>query len=199
MLTHLLGLQYHINYKKDIENNATNALSRHLDVSFSCSTLYSYTPQWILEVVNYSYDHDPTTTMLITKLVVDHLQCLISHGKDGLLGWYGYFVTNQINSCSMIRLWKDIGGAYNLKLYSNGWLLGKAWSVRYMNLLANVWFVTRQKLTMHVFLVYCSPFWSLRVYGSWSAWILLSPCHLLSLILVSWWLIPLPNMPISCL
>lgn len=71
VFTKLLGLQYHIVYKKGVDNGAADALSRR-PVSESESSLFSIssgTPQWLTQVVE-GYSSDAHAQQLLSELSV---------------------------------------------------------------------------------------------------------------------------------
>jgi hypothetical protein len=69
VFTKLLGLQYKIIYKKGLENNAADALSR-CPTSDKLMAISAVQPQW-LEEIQSSYTSDPEATKLLSQLAVN--------------------------------------------------------------------------------------------------------------------------------
>ncbi|XP_059310551.1 uncharacterized protein LOC132061887 [Lycium ferocissimum] len=69
-LTKLLGLDYEVQYKKGTENRVADALSRRQEDEAYCNAITTAEPTWMLEV-SQSYEMDPTTLQLVTKLITD--------------------------------------------------------------------------------------------------------------------------------
>lgn len=68
--TKLLGLQYHICYRKGSENSAADALSRRpINPSQQVNAVSVCQPAWLQEVTQ-GYVHDPKAQQLITQLAL---------------------------------------------------------------------------------------------------------------------------------
>lgn len=104
VFTKLLGLQYHIVYKKGIDNSATDALSRRVHPEETCAALSVVTPQWSADIVE-GYKDDPQTLSLLAKLAVTadavpHFTLaddLLKY-KNKNLGWSKHHFTTQDHS-----------------------------------------------------------------------------------------------------
>lgn len=64
-LTKLMGLSYEIHYKKGIENNMADALSRMHDVGAECYVISQIQPKCVEDIIN-SYDGDQEVTQIMT-------------------------------------------------------------------------------------------------------------------------------------
>uniref|UniRef100_A0A453D8R9 Reverse transcriptase RNase H-like domain-containing protein n=1 Tax=Aegilops tauschii subsp. strangulata TaxID=200361 RepID=A0A453D8R9_AEGTS len=82
-MTKLVGLQFSIQYKKEVKNTAADALSRvaHLFVPQAVSTSK---PVWIQEILN-SYTVDPNAQLMLQKLAVDSKACPGFQLQEGLI------------------------------------------------------------------------------------------------------------------
>lgn len=67
-MTKLIGLQYHFQYKKGVDNKSADALSR-VGQFFACSSVSLVQPPWIQEIVN-SYAVDMQAQKLLQELAV---------------------------------------------------------------------------------------------------------------------------------
>lgn len=67
-MTKLIGLQYHFQYKKGVDNKSADALSR-VGQFFACSSVSLVQPPWIKEIVN-SYAVDMQAQKLLQELAV---------------------------------------------------------------------------------------------------------------------------------
>jgi hypothetical protein len=97
MFSRLLGLQYHIVYKKGTDNSAADALSRHPQLSQSCYAVSSCTPQWLTDIVD-SYSQDVAAADMISKLAVDAAAIPHFTWKDGLLRYKNHIWVGQSHS-----------------------------------------------------------------------------------------------------
>jgi hypothetical protein len=70
MFTRLLGLQYRIIYKKGMDNDVADALSRQSILSSSYLAISLGIPQWISEVALF-YVQDSDARAMIAKLMLD--------------------------------------------------------------------------------------------------------------------------------
>jgi hypothetical protein len=72
VFTKLLGMDYKIVYKKDVENKVVDALSRkpEPEVDLSCHALLSSQPKWLSEVLD-SYAGDSYTQDIMARLAID--------------------------------------------------------------------------------------------------------------------------------
>ncbi|XP_070020520.1 uncharacterized protein [Nicotiana sylvestris] len=69
-LTKLLGLSYEIQYKKGVENVATNALSRQFEEEAECKVISVVQPTWMQEVLS-SYEEDIEVDKVLSQLLLD--------------------------------------------------------------------------------------------------------------------------------
>lgn len=67
VFTKLLGLSYRVVYKKGTENSATDALSRRVHLTKTCTAVSIVTPDWCTDILA-GYQSDPHAQKLITKL-----------------------------------------------------------------------------------------------------------------------------------
>jgi len=67
VFTKLLGLQYHIIYKKGCDNSAADSLSRRAYPEETCCAISVITPQWLDEIIS-GYQQDSHATALLAKL-----------------------------------------------------------------------------------------------------------------------------------
>lgn len=65
-----MGLQYGIVYRSDSSNCAADALSCHPAPPAVCAVVTAVVPSWVA-VVQASYTEDPSTQVMLTKLVLD--------------------------------------------------------------------------------------------------------------------------------
>jgi hypothetical protein len=86
VFTKLLGLQYKVVYKKGADNRAVDALSRRVDDNVQLSYISATRPQW-LSSVQSSYESDPVTQKMLTKLFVDSGAIPKFTLKNGVLGY----------------------------------------------------------------------------------------------------------------
>lgn len=80
----LLGLQYHIVYRKGTDNCAADALSRHPSPPALCAAVTSLIPSW-LSAVTASYENDPVAQDIIAKLALDPTSVAGFSWKSGIL------------------------------------------------------------------------------------------------------------------
>jgi hypothetical protein len=66
----LLGLQYRIVYRPGTDNRAADAMSRHPAPPAVCSVMSAVVPTWV-KAVSASYQDDPVSKSLLSKLAVD--------------------------------------------------------------------------------------------------------------------------------
>jgi hypothetical protein len=72
MFTTLMGINYKILYKKGVDNGVGDALSRRPTEEFAlCNAISSCHPQWLDELVT-SYDSDPHTKDIISRVLLDN-------------------------------------------------------------------------------------------------------------------------------
>lgn len=93
-------------YKKGSDNRVADVLSRKPSHDSYCAVVSTCVPQWIQEVLD-SYQHDPSSLSMISKLALDH--AVVPHFTlvDGLLRyksrvWIGAnkeFQTKPIKAC----------------------------------------------------------------------------------------------------
>ena len=69
MFTKLLGLQFHIKYKKGSENRVADALSRRPQYEHSLLAISHHQPDWMLEAMELYKEH-PQAVELLTSLSI---------------------------------------------------------------------------------------------------------------------------------
>jgi hypothetical protein len=86
VFTKLLGLQYHIHYRKGNENRVANALSRrgHCELG----VVLAMVPQW-LDDIQSGYMNDPKSRDLLSKLYIDPSALNHFALQDGLIRYKG--------------------------------------------------------------------------------------------------------------
>jgi hypothetical protein len=88
-LTKLLGLQYRIIYKKGVDNNAADALSRcPIPESVALSALSVCVPEWTQEVIE-GYHQDPDSASKVQTLCINNSAIPDFTIKNGLLYFKG--------------------------------------------------------------------------------------------------------------
>lgn len=92
----LLGLQYHIIYRKGADNGVADALSRMPHTQ--CTAMSVYQPQW-LDEVRRSYEYDKAVQTLLRKLETSPTELPHYSVVDGLLCFKGVYGLVMMQPC----------------------------------------------------------------------------------------------------
>lgn len=104
----LVGLQYHIVYKKGVDNHVADALSHKSSYDAHCLPISTSSPQWITEIVD-GYMLDPATQSIIAKLAIDFVAVPEFSLHGALLSYKGrlWIGANPTLKQKLIRTFHD--------------------------------------------------------------------------------------------